>query len=255
MIRLSAVVITWNEAENIGRCLASLAGVADEVVVLDSFSTDETAELARQAGARVFQEPFAGHIEQKNRALDLALHDWALSLDADEALSPELRAEILRIKAAPDADGYAFNRLNRYGGRWIRHAGWYPDRKLRLVRRALFRWGGENPHDRLLPLGVAKLGRLRGDLLHYSYPTVQSHLEKALRYARIAAEVRHRAGRRAAWWHLWLAPAWIFFRRFVLQAGVLDGYAGWMICRVSAWETFAKYALLREMGRQGQNSH
>lgn len=246
---LSAVIITFNEERNIGRCLDSLVGVADEIVVVDSFSTDRTEEICRAKGARFVQHPFNGHIEQKNYALTQAGFDHVLSLDADEALSDTLRQSILAAKTDWSADGYAMNRLTNYCGQWIYHSGWYPDRKLRLFDRRLARWGGQNPHDKIEMSAGARQIRLKGDLLHYSYYTVEEHYARARKYADIAARAMYARGRRARWWHLILSPAFKWFRNYVLKTGFLDGRAGWTICRISALETKWKYRALREMGR------
>ncbi len=244
-MHLSAVIITFNEERNIGRCLDSLVGVADEVVVVDSFSTDRTAEICREKGARFVQHAFAGHIEQKNYALTQAAFDHVLSLDADEALSDTLRQSILAAKADWRAEGYAMNRLTNYCGQWIHHSGWYPDRKLRLFDRRLARWGGQNPHDKIEMNAEARQERLRGDLLHYSYYSVEEHYARARRYADIAAKAMHDRGRQANWWNLAFSPAVKFLRNYVLKLGFLDGRAGWTICRIAALETWWKYRALQ----------
>lgn len=244
---LSAVIITFNEERNIGRCLDSLAGVADEIVVIDSFSTDRTEEICRSKGVRFVQHPFKGHIEQKNYALTQAGFDQVLSLDADEALSDALRQSILVAKADWNADGFAMNRLTNYCGQWIRHSGWYPDRKLRLFDRRQARWGGQNPHDKIEMSPGARQSRLNGDLLHYSYYSVEEHYARARKYADIAARAMHARGRRARWWNLMLSPAFKWLRNYVFKLGFLDGRAGWTICRISALETSWKYRALREM--------
>ena len=244
---LSAVIITYNEARNIGRCLDSLAGVADEIVVVDSFSTDETEQICRDRGVRFVQHAFEGHIEQKNWALEQAAHAQVLSLDADEALSEPLRRSILAALEHWPADGFTMNRLTNYCGRWIRHSGWYPDRKLRLFDRRKGRWGGTNPHDKVLIEADAAVGHLEGDLLHYSYYSVEEHVERARHYADIAARAMHRAGKRAGMASLVLRPLAKFIRNYLLKRGFLDGRAGLTICRIAALETFWKYRNLRRL--------
>lgn len=244
---LSAVIITYNEARNIGRCLDSLAGVADEVVVYDSFSTDETAAICRARGVRFFQHTFDGYGQQKNRAIAAAQFPYILSLDADEALSPELRASILAVKAHWRADGYTMNRLTNYCGRWIRHSGWYPDRKLRLFDARKFTWNSAAVHENLEPAAGARTAHLDGDLFHYSYYTVEEHLERARKYARLGAGALRREGRRATWLHLIVKPLAKFIRNYILKAGFLDGRAGWTICRITALETYWKYRDARKM--------
>jgi glycosyltransferase involved in cell wall biosynthesis len=247
MPSISAVIITFNEERNIGRCLAALAGVADEIVVLDSFSTDRTQEICLEYGARFEQHAFDGHIEQKNRALAAATHPFVLSLDADEALSETLRQSILAIKNHPEYDGFIVNRRTNYCGQWIAHSGWYPDRKLRLFDRRLGHWGGTNPHDRVEMLDGARTMRLDGDLLHYSYYTVEEHLARARKYAHIAAAAMHNQSKRGAWWRMWVSPAAKFLRNYFLKLGFLDGPAGWTICRISALETYWKYRELSKL--------
>lgn len=245
MPALSAVIITYNEERNIARCLDSLQGIADEIVVLDSFSTDRTPEICRAYGVRWEQHVFDGHIQQKNRALALAAHDFVLSLDADEALSPALRTSIERVKQlATPADGYEMNRLTNYCGQWIRHSGWYPDRKLRLVDRRKARWGGRNPHDKMETAAGAKVERLTGDLWHYSYYTVEEHVLRARKYAEISAQAMKEAGKKGYWYHLALNPALKWVRNYLFKLGFLDGKNGWVICRISAWETYLKYKIL-----------
>lgn len=240
-MNLSAVIITFNEQRNIGRCLDSLAGVVDEVVVVDSFSTDDTEEICRAKGARFVQHVFEGHIEQKNWALAQAQYPHVLSLDADEALSETLRKSVLAAKADGRHDGYSMNRLTNYCGQWIYHSGWYPDRKLRLFDRRKAGWGGTNPHDRVEMQAGSTVSHLSGDLLHYSYYSVGEHLERARRYAEIAARAMRAQDRRATWLHLLFSPSIKFVRNYLLKKGFLDGRAGWTICRIAALETFWKY--------------
>lgn len=241
MAPLSVVIITFNEAHNIARCLDSLGNLADEVLVVDSFSTDETEAICRARGVRFVQHPFGGHIEQKNYALSQAAHPHVLSLDADEALSDELRTAIAAAKHDWPAEGYTMNRLTNYCGQWIRHSGWYPDRKLRLFDRRLGRWGGTNPHDRVEMPPETPTQHLPGDLLHYSYYTVNEHLERARKYADIAAAAMREQGKRSTWAHVAFSPALKFLRNYLLKGGFRDGLAGWTICRIAALETYWKY--------------
>lgn len=248
-MKISAVIITYNEERNIGRCLDSLSGAADDIVVVDSYSTDRTETICREKGARFVQHPFEGHIEQKNYALICARHDYVLSLDADEALSDTLRDSILALKSGDALPPGAMNRLTNYCGRWIRHSGWYPDRKLRLFDRRLGHWGGTNPHDRVVLTAAVQPVFLKGDLLHYSYYTVEEHYARARKYADIAARAMYARGKRGAWWRMWLSPVVKFVRNYVLRLGVLDGRAGWTICRIAALETHWKYRQLRVLER------
>ena len=182
MTPISAIIITFNEEKNISRCIESLQGVADEIVVVDSLSTDSTQQICAQHGVRFISHAFEGYVKQKNWARLQASHQWVLSLDADEALSIELRNSIIEIKQNPTADGYTMNRLNNYCGTWIHHCGWYPDRKLRLWNNAKGEWMGENPHDRFEMPNTSIINHLKGDLLHYTYHTILQHLNQIYGY-------------------------------------------------------------------------
>lgn len=249
-MQISATVITLDEEANLGRCLASLRGVADEVVVLDSGSRDRTEQIAREGGARFFPQPWLGYGPQKNAATDRATHDWILSLDADEALSDELRASLVALKAAgPGADAYEVSRLNWYCGRFLRHSGWYPDRKVRLWRKGAARWSDATIHELVEPAPGARVGRLRGDLLHYTCLTRAQHLRTIERFTTLSAEALARAGRDASPWKRVASPAAHFLRDYVLKLGFLDGIQGFHACRLSAYATWLKYEKLRRLRR------
>jgi len=247
MIPISAVIITFNEARNIARCLDSLEGVADDIVVVDSFSTDQTVDICRSRGSRIIQHPFAGHIEQKNYALTQALYPHVLSLDADEALSNTLREAIFLVKNNWQSDGYTMNRLTNYCGQWIHHSGWYPDRKLRLFDRRQGQWGGTNPHDKVEMPPASTPQHLEGDLLHFSYYSVEEHLERARKYADIAAHAMYTQGKRSNWGQIIFSPMLKFLRNYLLKGGFCDGQAGWTICKIAALETWWKYRALRKL--------
>jgi len=248
MIQLSVVIIAYNEEHNIARCLESVKDIADEILVVDSYSTDKTAEICNMVGAKVIQHKFEGHIQQKNYALEQATFPFVLSLDADEALSEELRKSIIATKSAWNCDGYAMNRLTNYCGSWIRHGGWYPDRKLRLFDKRKGLWTGINPHDRYaLHDTAAPVGMLRGDILHYSYYSVSDHLKQVDYFTDISARVLFEQGRRISIFRLFVSPAFRFFRDFILKCGFLDGYDGYIVCRISSQAVFLKYAKLREL--------
>lgn len=247
MVKISAVIITFNEERNIGRCLDSLAGVADEVVVVDSFSTDRTEQICREKGAHFAQRAFTGYSDQKNFANARASYDYLLSIDADEALSDTLRQAIHSVKSDWRADGYAMNRLTNYCGQWIHHSGWYPDRKLRLFDRRVARWSNQNPHEKIEMDAGARGERLSGDLLHYSYYSVDEHYARARRYAHLAAQAMNAQGKRAALWNLLFSAPVKFLRNYVFRLGFLDGRAGLTICWISALETGWKYWALRRL--------
>lgn len=247
MIKLSAVIITFNEEKNIGRCLDSLKGIADDIVVVDSFSTDRTEEIAKAKGARFIKHKFEGHIEQKNFAATQAIYPHVLSLDADEALSDNLKESISAVKINWLCDGYYMNRLTNYCGRWITHSGWYPDRKLRLWDSRLGRWNGINPHDKYELNQGTKVGFLKGDILHYSYYSVEEHVRQSAYFSEIAAKAMHKKGKRAGISNLILNPLIKFAKLYFLQLGLLDGYAGFQIAKITARATFDKYKKLRRL--------
>ena len=251
MNRLSVTLITLNEERNLPRALASVGGLADEIVVVDSGSRDRTIELARQHGARVFERVWTNFSDQRNFAAVQASHEWILTLDADEELSPELRAELERWKqTTPEAVAYEMPRRARYLGRWISHSGWYPDRKRRLYRRDKARFAGAL-HEALQVEGP--IGRLEGDLLHYTVESLVEHRAKMEGYTTLAAQELYRAGRRSWLLPLLVAPPWAFLRTYFLQQGFRDGAAGWHIARMAARYVYLKYSKLRALTSGGSS--
>jgi glycosyltransferase involved in cell wall biosynthesis len=247
-MKISAVIITFNEERNIRRCLESLRDIADEIVVVDSFSADRTGQICREMGTVFEQHPFEGHIEQKNYALGRASHDYVLSLDGDEALSDELRQSVLAAKNNWQGDGYSFNRLTSYCGKWIRHCGWYPDEKIRLWDRRKGQWGGTNPHDRVVMREGARVKHLNGDILHYSYHSIRQQVVQINSFSDLAARAAYDQGRTTSFIKdILLDPVYTFFKMYILQAGILDGYYGFVICVNSSFGKFLKYIKLREL--------
>lgn len=247
MIKISAVIITFNEEKKIERCISSLKSVADEIVVVDSFSTDKTEEISKRLGAKFYKHPFEGYIEQKNYALSCAEYDYVLSLDADEALSEELKQSILKVKENWKYDGYYFNRFNNYCGQWIYHSNWYPDRKMRLFDRRKGKWGGTNPHDRfILDKGGTKK-YLKGDILHWVLPTYDAHIDKANKFSTIAANEAFKKGKKASILTILSHAMWRFFKSYFMKLGVLDGYNGFVISSFSSYTVFLKYIKLRQL--------
>ena len=247
MNAISAIIITQNEERNIGRCLESLAGVADEIIVVDSGSTDNTEAICRKAGAHFEHHDWEGYSGQKNYANSLAACPWILSIDADEAISPTLRESMLAWKQEEQQQGvYRFNRLTNYCGHWIHHCGWYPDPCTRLFPKDAARWDGL-VHEQLTFTSHLSPFTLKGILLHYSYYSVEEHAKRQLHYATLAARKAHEAGKKVGAAGVWLRPKWNFFRNYILKGGILDGHAGYTVCRMSAYYTFLKYALLREL--------
>lgn len=246
-VSLSAVIITKNEERNIERCLSSLTDVADEIIVIDSFSTDRTEEICKKYGAVFIQHPFEGHIQQKNFAIDSANNDWILSLDADEALTEELKSSILKAKENPSFLGYRMNRLTNYCGHWVKYCGWYPDTKVRLVNRNNARWEGVNPHDRLDMKSNEPTGFLEGDLLHYSYYTREDHLKQIEYFGNIAAKELFDRGGKTNFVMILAKVVAQFIKSYFLKLGVLDGPTGFTISRLSAYATYRKYVKLLNM--------
>jgi len=247
-VKISAVIITYNEAQNIARCLESVREVADEIVVVDSYSTDKTEEICSGMNVNFVQHPFKGHIEQKNYAVSCASYRHVLSLDADEVLSEKLKQSILAAKQSWRFDGYAFNRLTYYCGKWIRHSGWYPDTKLRLWDSSKGRWGGVNPHDRVMMDEQSRVCHIAGDLHHYTYHTIKDHIDQINRFSEIAAQAAYANGRDVnLLLDIVLNPLLTFFKKYFLKLGILDGYQGFMIAIHTAYGKFLKYIKLREL--------
>lgn len=241
---LSVVIVSYNEETNLGKCLSSVSW-ADEIVVVDSFSQDRTVEIARQFTDRVFQHPWLGFGRQKNLALSYVTYPWVLSLDADEVVSSELAQEIQSVleRESPMA-GYALPRMTWYLGRFLRHC-WYPDYKVRLFRKDRARWKEQEVHETVLLKGPC--GKLRQPLLHYSFPTVQAHLEAIQRYTSLGAR-QDRFRRRQFPLHRLLGSPWVMFLKlYVLKRGFLDGLPGLIASVLSGFHEFVKYAKLYEL--------
>jgi len=246
--RLSACVISFQEADRIGDCLRSLA-FCDEIVVVDSHSTDGTPEIARALGARVIDRDWPGFVAQKEFALRAATHDFVLCLDSDERVSATLRREIeeLRARGFSGAAGWTMPRCTSYLGSWIRRGGWYPDRQLRLFDRRRGHWGGHDPHDRVELDGPR--GALSGDILHDAYRSFADHMRTVDRYTTIMAEGLHTRGERARSLDLVTHPLARFVRFYVLKRGCLDGWRGLLVAGMAATYAFLKYAKLLALQR------
>lgn len=238
---LSVVIITFNEEENLARCIDSVRGIADEIVVVDSFSTDKTESIAREKGARFVQHKFEGHIQQKNFAKEQANYDWVLSLDADETVSDELRESILQANKNFDIDGYTMNRLNFYCGKPIRTCGWYPDTKLRLWNRTKGEWTGINPHDKFLLKQDSVSKHVAGDVLHNTYPTRESFLAQRQKFATISAQHLKNKTLIFLLAKMLFSPPFKFLRNYFFKLGFTDGAVGFTICYHQSREVFLKY--------------
>jgi glycosyltransferase involved in cell wall biosynthesis len=250
MPQISAIIITFNEEAFVEKCLESLTGIADEIIVVDSFSTDSTQEICRRYNVRLITYNFNGYRDQKNYALSLASYQQVLSLDADEALSEELKKSILTIKENWKYDGYLFNRLNNYCGQWIHHSKWYPDRQLRLFDSKKGKWGGFNIHEKVVMEKGSRVHKVKGDLLHWAYSSYEDHIEKIQKYSTIGANEYFKAGRKAGPFTAVLHCSWSFFRSFILQRGFLDGYKGYLVCSITAYSSYLKYVKLRKLQKQ-----
>ena len=242
--KISAAVITFNEEEKIADCLKSLS-FADEFVVVDSHSTDKTREIALAMGAKVIERDWPGHVAQKNFALSAADGEWVISLDADERVSGKLRSEMARVMENPRADGYAMPRRVFYINRWIRHCGWYPARKVRLVKKAKARWEGADPHDALAVEGTVE--KLAGDIYHLSFDSIYDHLKTVDHFTRVGAQEALRAGKRSSPLDVTIRPLFTFAKMYLLKLGFLDGWPGLIVCVFSAFHTFTKYDRLSRL--------
>lgn len=247
-VRLSAIVITRNEEAHIGECLDSVA-FADEIIVLDSGSTDQTCAIARARGARVeVSSDWPGFGPQKNRALDLASGDWVLSIDADERVPPELAQAIRTALLAPEAEAYRIARLSNFCGRWIRHSGWWPDYVVRLFRRESGRFTDAPVHERVEVQG--RVGTLSGHFLHYPYASLEIFIDKINRYSTEAARAAFARGRRTSVLGPFGHGSWTFIRHYVLRRGFLDGWQGLVLAGMAATGSFYRYVKLYWLGRK-----
>src|SRR5690554_6758660 len=251
MTKISGVIITFNEEKFIENCLKSITGVVDEIVVVDSFSTDRTKEICLQYGVRFIENKFIGFTDQKNFANDQAQYDYILSLDADEALSEELKNSILTAKQNLAYNGYSFNRLNNYCGKWIKHSNWYPDNKIRFFNRHKARWVGENNLHEIIVLDHPQnKANLKGDLLHWAYDSYQEHHAKVNQYTQIAAEnyfKRKGNKKKISILKILSSSFWKFFKNYFLKKGFLDGFQGFVICCFASFGTFLKYIKIKEL--------
>jgi len=246
-VKLSGVVISFNEEAKIARCLNSLAQVCDEVLLLDSFSTDNTCKIAQNLGVKVFQHKFNGHIEQKNLAITYTSNPYILSLDADEELNEQLIKSILKVKKSWNYDAYSINRLNNYGGKWIKHGAWYPDKKLRLWDSRKGKWGGENPHDKFILTADSTIKHLKGNLLHYTMNGYEDLVQQTEKFSNIAAEAMFVKNRKINSVQIFGKAIYRFIKEYLLFAGFLDGTAGLQIAWMDAVYVWKKYTKLNQL--------
>jgi len=248
-MRLAVVVITLNEERNIGRCLSSVKDLADEIIVLDAFSTDKTKEICETYGARFVQRAWEGYSASKNYLNSLVESEYILSLDADEALSQELFAEIKKQKEIGLSGTYSVNRMTKYMGKWIRHSGWFPDIKPRLFPKDGSYWSGEYVHEELIhPSSPLQL--FKGVLEHYSYYSYEDHRSRADKYSYLTAQKFNAAGKRAGIMKPYFSAVARFISMYLLKLGFLDGWAGFKIAQISAQSNVVKYKELRRLNRE-----
>lgn len=250
MHKLSATIITLNEERNIGRCIDALMPVADEIIVLDSFSTDKTEQICREKGVRFEQRAWEGYAATKNHLNSLASHPWIFSIDADEAPDEELIRAVLRAKEAGFSGVYAVNRLTNYCGKWIKHSGWYPDIKTRLFPKEGSVWEGNYVHEELSFSGNPLTHLLEGHLLHYSYYNFKEHRERADKYSVLTAQKFHAQGKRVGPLKPYLSALGRFISMYVIKLGFLDGKMGFKIAYISAQSNILKYKELIRLNRE-----
>jgi glycosyltransferase involved in cell wall biosynthesis len=250
-VKVSAVVITRNEEANIEAALLSLEGIASEIVVVDSRSTDRTVKLARKYTDRVVERTWTNFADQKNFGNDQASHPWILSLDADERLSPELREELkAMLEGEPECAAFSMPRRVFYLGRWIKHSGWYPDRKVRLFRKERAHWEGAYVHESLVVDGEVR--NLKGDIHHYTYRNIADHLARINRFSDLGAQKLYADKKKCRWYHLLLQPFGRFLKSYLLKRGFLDGFAGLVVSVLNGYSIFVRYAKLREIWKKGE---
>lgn len=252
--KVSAIIITYNEATAIERCIDSLLPVANEIIVVDSFSTDNTKyiclSLAKQHNnLRFFQRDFTGYSNQKNWGIAQAKHPYILSLDADECLTPTLTAAIKIALKKSDYKAYQFNRLTWYCGKWIKHGHWYPDRKLRLWHKKYGSWNTRPIHESVQLKAHTKIAHLKGNLLHYAFISEQEHLQQIAKYTTISANMLYQQGKKANFYHIYLKPIWKFISGYLFKAGFLDGKQGYAVAKHSAYATYLKYTKLKNISK------
>jgi|SRR5690554_2077830 len=247
MKEISAVIITKNEERNIERCIISLKGVADEIIVVDSYSTDKTVDICNRLGVTFVEHVFEDYASQKNYGNSLTKYPYILSLDADEALSLDLRKSIQQWKKDGEADVLKVNRLTNFCGDWVKHGGWYPDAKYRLFDKTKARWAGEKVHEYLEIDKNAIIGKLEGDLLHYSFYTIEQHLSTINKFSTLKAEISFDKGKKSNLFKTLAAPGFKFLKIYMLKGGFRDGWRGFVIAKNSAYSDFLKQTKLKQL--------
>lgn len=256
MTKISACIISFNEEQKIEDCLKSLQSVVDEIIIVDSLSSDNTLKIAEKYTDKIFHQKFLGHIEQKNLAVSKAENDWILSLDCDERLTPELQQSILAVKNNPGAaDAWCMHRKTFYVYRWLNHC-WYPDTKTRLFNKHTAHWGGTNPHDRIITQG-RNIRLLKGDIQHYSFSSISEHLKTIDKFTEIGADELIKKGKHFTILSPLTHATWTFFKLYFIKRGFMDGFAGLVVSVLSFMHVFVKYTkaiIKRRALNQNENS-
>ena len=255
MTKLTSIVITKNEEENIERCLHSLKEISDEIIVVDAYSEDNTEVICKKCDVRFYQNEFKGYASQRNYAASLALNDYVLFIDADEEISTELRTHLKKTKEEFRYDAYKLKRLNNYCGKWIKHSGWYPDEKLRLYNKNMAKWIGEDIHEKLVLKENTKINIISGHLYHYTYPSISAHIRGIEKYSELSARAKFKKGKRMSIFFILFRLFYSFFYRYFIRLGILDGYYGFVICIISAYGNFIKDILLLEMYKKSRKQY
>ncbi|MFC2160239.1 glycosyltransferase family 2 protein [Acidobacteriota bacterium] len=248
---ISVVIITYNEQDRLEPTLRSVADIAAEIIVVDSYSTDDTVKIAKKYTKNVFQRKWKNYSDQKNFANGKASFPWILSLDADERISAELYKELIELKARePESAGFSMPRQVFYLGRWIKHTVWYPDRKLRLFKKNKAFWEGEFVHEKLVLDGEAV--KLNGPLLHFTYSSIHDHLDQINVFSDLAAQKLYVKQKKCGCIKLVLHPIFGFIKSYYIKAGILDGFAGFIVSVLHGYSIFLRYAKLREIWKKGE---
>lgn len=250
---VSAVIITKNEAHIIGATLKSLDAVVNEIVIVDSGSTDETVTICKSFGAHVIETTWDGYGANKNKGIDAAVNDWILNIDADEALDETLRHSIQQAHLQDENTVYEFNFKNFFCSKWIRFGEWAGDKHVRLFNRKKVRWNSAAVHESLSIDSNTVAVQLKGNILHYTTKDMDEYITKTVAYAKLNAQKYFAQGKKAGFFKLWLAPGFTFFQHYVLRLGFLDGWEGFLIAKTTGWYTFLKYSFLKELHRKQTN--
>ncbi|MFW6129288.1 MAG: glycosyltransferase [Candidatus Aminicenantaceae bacterium] len=251
-MKISVVVITYNEEKKLEPALKSVKDIADEIIIVDSFSEDDTAKIAKKYTKRFYKRKWVDYSDQKNYANRLASFPWIFSLDADERLPENLRKEILNIKKEPEPDysAYSMPRLTFYLGKWIRHCGWYPDRKIRLFYKEKASWEGQYVHEKLIVDGKVK--KLQYPILHFTYDNIAEHMARINNFSSLGARKLYARKKKCRFYHLLMVPIFRFIKTFILKAGFMDGYPGFVISIFHGYAIFVRYAKLKEIWKKGE---